>query len=58
MLLLGRLRQLLAFRATALIGGPFLADPEASEYVRFVQERYDGDPSWWWIPGEAPCGEC
>jgi len=28
-----------------------LADPELSEYARFVPGAYYGDPTWWWVPG-------
>jgi hypothetical protein len=28
-----------------------LADPELSEYSRFVPGAYYGDPTWWWVPG-------
>jgi SAM-dependent methyltransferase/predicted O-methyltransferase YrrM len=51
MLMLGRLRQMLAHGGTALIGGTLLTSSEHSEYARFIGEKHDGDPGWWWIPG-------
>jgi SAM-dependent methyltransferase len=52
-LMLGRLRSMLAPGGTLLIGTALLADSEGSEYVRFIGEEYDGDPSWWWLPGRG-----
>jgi hypothetical protein len=26
-------------------------DPERSEYLRFVPDRFAGDPTWWFVPG-------
>lgn len=34
-----------------LLGSMMLADPELAEYARFVPTSYDGDPTWWWVPG-------
>ena len=50
-LLLGRLRKLLASRGTALIGGPLLGRSEGEQHARFIQEEYAGDAGWWWLPG-------
>jgi len=30
-----------------------LADPELSDYARFVPGSYFGDGTWWWVPGQA-----
>jgi SAM-dependent methyltransferase len=51
MLLLQKLRAMLAEGGTLLFGSMMLADPELSEYARFVPGRYFGDPTWWWVPG-------
>jgi tRNA (mo5U34)-methyltransferase len=51
MALLERLRAMLADDGTLLFGSMMLADPELSEYARFVPGSYYGDPSWWWVPG-------
>ena len=51
MLMLGRLSQLLAPQAIALIGSPLLPGGDTSQYVRFVQEEHEGHPGWWWLPG-------
>jgi SAM-dependent methyltransferase/predicted O-methyltransferase YrrM len=51
MLMLGRLRQMLGPQGTALIGGALLEGEENSQLLRFVQEEYEGDPDWWWLPG-------
>ncbi len=32
-------------------GAQQLADPERSEYLRFVPDRHAGDPLLWFIPG-------
>lgn len=46
-----RLRQMLAPGGEIFLGTIMLADPELSEYARFVPGTYFGDPSWWWVPG-------
>ncbi len=51
MALLARLRRMAACRGTLLIASMMLADPERSEYVRFVPDRHAGDPTCWFIPG-------
>lgn len=50
--LLRALRRLTANDGTLLIGSMVLADPERSEYLRFVPDRYAGDPTWWFVPGQ------
>lgn len=49
--LLQRLRVMLAPGGTLYFGSMMLADPELSEYARFVPGAYYGDPTWWWAPG-------
>jgi SAM-dependent methyltransferase len=49
--LLQRLRPMLVPGGTLYFGSMMLADPELSEYARFVPGAYYGDPSWWWVPG-------
>lgn len=51
MALLQRLREMLADDGTLYFGSMMLADPEMSEYARFVPGTYYGDPTWWWVPG-------
>lgn len=51
MTLLRRLRAMTAPGATLLIGSMLLADPERSELLRFVPDRYAADASWWFVPG-------
>jgi len=51
MVLLERLRAMLADGGTLLFGSMMLSDPELSEYARFVPGAYYNDPSWWWVPG-------
>ena len=51
MALLQRLRSLLADGGTLLLGSLMLADPELSEYARFVPGSSGGDEPWWWVPG-------
>jgi tRNA (mo5U34)-methyltransferase len=51
MLLLERLRTMLADDGTLLFGSMMLADPALSEYARFVPGAYYGDETWWWVPG-------
>jgi SAM-dependent methyltransferase len=49
--LLTRLREMLADGGELFFGTMMLANPELSEYVRFVPGAYNGDPTWWWVPG-------
>jgi SAM-dependent methyltransferase len=49
--MLQSLRRMLADGGTLLFGSMMLADPELSEYARFVPGAYYGDPTWWWVPG-------
>ncbi len=49
--MLGRLRSMTAREGTLLIGSMLMADPERSEYLRFIPDRYAGDPTWWFLPG-------
>ncbi|HEX8856969.1 MAG TPA: DUF1698 domain-containing protein [Thermoleophilaceae bacterium] len=51
MLMLKRLREMLAPGGTMLFGSMMLASPELSEYARFVPGAYYGDETWWWVPG-------
>jgi tRNA (mo5U34)-methyltransferase len=51
MLMLQRLRPMLADGGTLLFGSMMLASAEMSEYARFVPGAYYGDPTWWWVPG-------
>src|SRR6185437_4881397 len=51
MLMLQRLRPMLAPDGTMLFGSMMLASVELSEYARFVPGAYYGDPTWWWVPG-------
>jgi hypothetical protein len=49
--MLWRLRSMAAPRGILLIRSMMLTDPERSEYLRFVPDRYAGDPTWWFLPG-------
>ncbi len=49
--MLQRLRSMVAPGGRLLFGTMMLADPELSEYARFVANSYGGDPTWWWVPG-------
>lgn len=51
MALLQRLREMLAPGGTLYFGSMMLADPEMSEYARFVPGAYYEDTTWWWVPG-------
>jgi len=51
MALLQRLREMLAPGGTLYFGSMMLADPELSEYARFVPGSYYEDATWWWVPG-------
>ncbi|MCW2954495.1 MAG: cmoB [Conexibacter sp.] len=50
-LLLEHLRAMLTDDGTLLFGSMMLADPELSEYARYVPGSYYGDATWWWVPG-------
>lgn len=45
------LRSLTVLGGTLLIGSMIIDDPERSEYLRFIPDRYAGDPTWWFLPG-------
>lgn len=49
--LLRTLRLMVNEGAVLLIGAMMIDDPERAEYLRFVPDRYAGDPSWWFVPG-------
>ena len=49
--LLRRLRAMTAPGGILLLSSMMLADPERSEYLRFVPGHHAGDSSWWFIPG-------
>lgn len=49
--LLQKLRPMVADGGRLLFGSMMLADPELSEYARFVPNAYYGDRTWWWVPG-------
>jgi len=49
--MLQRLRSMVAPGGRLLFGTMMLADPQLSEYARFVPNSYGGDPTWWWVPG-------
>ena len=51
MALLQRLREMLAPGGALYFGSMMLADPEMSEYARFVPGAYYVDATWWWVPG-------
>ncbi len=51
MALVQRLASMLAPGGTMFFGSIMLADPELSEYARFVPGAYYGDDTWWWVPG-------
>ncbi len=51
MLMVERLRPMLADDGELLLGTMLLARPELSEYARFVPGAYAGDRTWWWVPG-------
>lgn len=51
MAMLERLRAMVAPDGRLLLGSMMLADPELSEYARFVPGAYYGDRTWWWVPG-------
>ena len=51
MLMLERLRSMLAEDGELLLGTMLLARPELSEYARFVPGAFAGDRTWWWVPG-------
>lgn len=49
--LVQKLRALIADDGALLFGSIMLARPEVSEYARFVPDSFNGDPTWWWVPG-------
>jgi SAM-dependent methyltransferase len=49
--LLQSLRGVTAPSGTLLMATMLLADPERSEYLRFVPAGHGSDPSWWFVPG-------
>jgi tRNA (mo5U34)-methyltransferase len=49
--MLERLRSMLAPGGTLFLGSMMLAEPELSEYARYIPGAYYGDPTWWWVPG-------
>lgn len=49
--LVQRLWRMTAPGGTLLLGSMMLADPQLSEYARFVPTSYYGDETWWWVPG-------
>lgn len=51
LLLLQRLRAMVAPGAALYFGSMMLADPALSEYARYVPCSYYGDETWWWVPG-------
>lgn len=51
MTLLRNLRRVISPGGSLLICSMMLADPERSEFLRFVPDRYAGDPTWWFVPG-------
>jgi SAM-dependent methyltransferase len=51
MALLSNLRAVLDPDGLLLLGSMVLADPERSEYLRFVPTGHAGYDSWWFVPG-------
>lgn len=51
LLLLRTLRSMMVPEGTLLLRSMVLTDPERSEYLRFVPDRFAGDPSWQFVPG-------
>ena len=51
MAMLDRLRAMVAPGGRLLLGSMMLADPELSEYARFIPNSYYDDSTWWWVPG-------
>jgi hypothetical protein len=51
MLMIQKLREMVADNGKLLLGSMVLERAETSEYVRFVPCEYYGDPTWWWVPG-------
>jgi tRNA (mo5U34)-methyltransferase len=49
--MLQRLRKMVAPGGELMLGSMMLADPELSEYARFVRNDYARDYTWWWVPG-------
>lgn len=46
-----KLRSMIAEDGELLFGSMMLANPEVSEYARFVPDSFNGDETWWWVPG-------
>jgi SAM-dependent methyltransferase len=51
MMMLERLRPMLADGGTMIFGTMLLASSEQSEYARFVPGAFADDRTWWWVPG-------
>jgi SAM-dependent methyltransferase len=51
MLLLQKLRAMVADGGQLLFGSMLHASREQSEYIRFVPDSYAGDRTWWFVPG-------
>lgn len=51
MLLLQKLRALLADDGQLLLGSVMLGAADRSDCLRFVPDSYGGDPTWWFVPG-------
>lgn len=51
MLLLQKLRSMVAEGGELLFGSMLHASEEQSEYIRFVPDAYAGDRTWWFVPG-------
>lgn len=49
--LLQALRRMVRDDGTLILGTMTLAEPELSQYVRFVADAFDGDDSCWTVPG-------
>lgn len=50
-LMLQKLRSMLADDGELLFGSMLHASTEQSEYIRFVPDSYAGDRTWWFVPG-------
>jgi SAM-dependent methyltransferase len=51
LLMLRRLRAMLADDGLLLLGSMVLAELALADHMRFVPGSYFGDPTWWWVPG-------
>lgn len=49
--LLRTLRSVTRDGGTLVVESVMIDDPERSEYLRFIPDRFAGDPSWWFVPG-------